>query len=153
MIQAMIHPGDWVVRRIVVLTLLIPLVGLGSLAATAQILTGSITVTVYKCPLGMIADTLEPEGCTVASEGFGLNIASTEADIPARTLADATFTGTSFVYDGLPVGKSYLIAEARPPGSPYTSVEVVGEDVQQTDRGPVVMLTNDDPSGCITDDL
>ena len=98
----------------------------------------------------MTVDTLEPEECSIASEGFGLNVAATTADIPVRLISDATFNGTSFVFDELPDGKSYLVVQARGRGSPYTDDAVFGEDVQQTDRGPVVTLTADDPDASLT---
>lgn len=114
---------------------------------------GAITATVYGCPAGVTAETAGPETCQIITEGFGLSIFSTEADVPVQYLGTATFDGVSYNWSGFPVPKTYAVAPARPPGSPYTShlVTVSGAELIHDDLGnALVILTESSPSATIS---
>lgn len=114
---------------------------------SAQAGEGSLTASVYGCPPGVTADTASPDTCVVLTEGFGLNLSAIGGDAPVQTLGQAAFDGTSYTWSGLQVPQTYLVAPARPPGSPYTSHLVVGDGLAYDERGNALApLTTETPS-------
>ncbi len=113
---------------------------------------GTVTATVYGCPAGITAETAGPETCQIITEGFGLSIFSIEGDVPVQLLMTATFDGASYSWSGFPVPKTYAVAPARPPGSPYTShlVTVSGVELSYDERGNAqITLTESSPNATI----
>ena len=87
-------------------------------AAETPATAGSIAVQVYTCPPGMDAESLDPVACDPATGDFDVTLSGAALSAPL-TLVDATGSGETFVWAGLPFG-DYVIAEAVLP-SGYAS--------------------------------
>jgi hypothetical protein len=101
-------------------------------AGAQEDVPGSLTVTVYDCPAGMTAETLVPEDCALSSGGFDIAIGSRLDLMEPLTLADASFDGTSYIWDLHVPYKWFLNENPRPEGA--DSYTVLG-DVQARNQG------------------
>jgi hypothetical protein len=108
----------------------------GTPAATAG--QGAITVQVYSCPPGMTAATVAAAACAPTVEDFDIIISGATLQTPL-TLADATASGSSFTWSGLPDG-DYLIAEAVLPAGATTYILSARDTRGDPDTGYQVTL-------------
>jgi hypothetical protein len=99
---------------------------------------GTITVQVYSCPPGMTAATVAAAACAPTVEDFDIIISGATLQTPL-TLADATASGSSFTWSGLPDG-DYLIAEAVLPAGATTYILSARDTRGDPDTGYLVTL-------------
>ncbi|HKG27004.1 MAG TPA: hypothetical protein VKB09_15240 [Thermomicrobiales bacterium] len=124
-------------------------------ALPVQVGSGSISFQVRLCPGGMIADTLDPGECWIATDGFDFSLSSPHQTL-TRDLSDATYDEQSgfFTWPDLPfrpVDFGYGVGENELPEG-YTSyiIESDGPVTDLGDGGYVVNLTADDPDVTMT---
>ena len=79
---------------------------------------GSITISVFNCPLGMDIEHLVTADCNPVSTGFAMRLTSSELGVDV-TLNDATNDRGSFRWSSLPFG-TYLLRQTTLP-SGYTT--------------------------------
>jgi len=99
---------------------------------------GAITVQVYSCPPGMTAQTVAAAACAPTVEDFDIIISGETLQTPL-TLGDATSSGRSFTWSGLPYG-DYLIAEAVLPAGATTYILSARDTRGDPDTGYRVTL-------------
>ena len=104
---------------------------------------GAITVQVYSCPPGMTAATVAAAACAPTMEDFDIIVSGDSLETPL-TLGDATASGSSFTWSGLPSG-DYLIAEAVLPEGATTYILSARDTRGDPDTGYQVTLDEANP--------
>ena len=104
---------------------------------------GAITVQVYTCPPGMVAETVAAATCAPTVEDFDVIISGERLESPL-TLGDATTGEASFTWSGLPFG-DYLIAEAVLPAGAMTYILSARNTTGDPDTGYRVTLDAANP--------